>query len=66
MGMWGICVNNKDMIFCGKIRACIREHVTSNSFGIVDYCDKFVDECTFSKCMKMNLVKAEQLINWKY
>ena len=24
-----------------------REHATSNSFGIVDYCDKFVAECSF-------------------
>lgn len=48
MDMWEICINNKNMIFYGKIRSCIQEHAMSNSFEIVDYCDKFVDECTFS------------------
>ena len=35
-------------IIADKLQIKGREHATSNSFGIVDYCDKFVDECTFS------------------
>ena len=34
-------------IIADKLQIKGREHATSNSFGIVDYCDKFVDECTF-------------------
>lgn len=34
-------------IIADKLQIKGREHATSNSFGIVDYCDKFVDECNF-------------------
>lgn len=35
-------------IIADKLQIKGREHATSNSFGIVDYCDKFVAECSFA------------------
>lgn len=35
-------------IIADKLQIKGREHATSNSFGIIDYCDKFVAECSFS------------------
>ena len=35
-------------IIADKLEVKGREHLLSNSFGIMNYCDKFVSECTFA------------------
>lgn len=35
-------------IIADKLKVKGREHATSNSFGIVNYCERFTEECAFS------------------